>query len=295
MGKKQRAIRLQAEIYQQFDADISLDVPGEAYGGWKTIPVELPLERTALVSMHTWSFDPPEKIMGLFHAVEYLGRADRIMGTAYPRLLSAVRKARMPLFHVVGGKSYFRDFPGYKRTVKLAGPAPQASPGAPRDPAVAALNKLRIKHGFPGEHNLKDIDVAHNAVSFPPEARPLDTEPIAENAHQLNAICREHGVSHLVYVGFAINWCILMSPGGMMEMSRLGYLCSTIRECTTAVENKETARRELCKQLALWRVSLAFGLVFGLDNFVAALQKLSDKRGAKGKRGRSPKSRSSSR
>jgi len=273
----EKLLRLSAHGYQQCDADVTLEVPGEAYGGWQIVPVELPLERTALVSMHAWEFDGPDEVPGIYRAVEYITRADRIVKTVHPRVLGAAREAGMPVFHVVGGKDYFRDCPGHAEAVKLAGPAPEAPQGAPSDPAVARLRELKSKTLYPGEHNAKDIETAHAEVRFPPEARPLDSEPVSENAHQLNAVCRDRGVSHLIYIGFAINWCLLKSPGGMVDMSRLGYMCSTIREATTAVENKETARQEVCKQVALWRVALAFGFVFDADDFVRALKDLTDK------------------
>ena len=39
------------------------------------------------------------------------------------------------------------------------------------------------------------------------------------------------------------------------------------------VENRESAAAQLCKEFALWRVALAFGFVFDVDDFVAALQR----------------------
>ncbi|MBI1929948.1 hypothetical protein HYR99_37565 [Candidatus Poribacteria bacterium] len=49
-------------------------------------------------------------------------------------------------------------------------------------------------------------------------------------------------------------------------------MCSAFRQAVTAVENKETARAELCKEIGLWRVALAFGFVFDVDTFIGALQ-----------------------
>ena len=49
-------------------------------------------------------------------------------------------------------------------------------------------------------------------------------------------------------------------------------------EATTAVENRETAREELCKQIALWRVALAFGYLFDLQDFLAALSNIEGRR-----------------
>ena len=54
-------------------------------------------------------------------------------------------------------------------------------------------------------------------------------------------------------------------------MQKYGVMCSALRQATTAVENKETARQELCKEIALWRVALSFGFVFDVDDFVAGL------------------------
>jgi hypothetical protein len=57
----------------------------------------------------------------------------------------------------------------------------------------------------------------------------------------------------------------------MLEMSHHGIMCSALRQAVTAVENKETARRQLCKELGLWRVALAFGFVFDVDDFITAI------------------------
>ncbi|HHY23014.1 MAG TPA: hypothetical protein GX527_02080, partial [Clostridiaceae bacterium] len=51
-------------------------------------------------------------------------------------------------------------------------------------------------------------------------------------------------------------------------------LCSTIRQAVTAIENKETAREEICKQVALWRVALLYGFVYDSDDFVKGLLSL---------------------
>lgn len=54
-------------------------------------------------------------------------------------------------------------------------------------------------------------------------------------------------------------------------MRKHGLLCSTVRQAVTAVENRETARTELAKELALWRVALDFGFVFDADDIINAL------------------------
>lgn len=264
-------VYVKASYYQQFDADHSREVPAEAYGGWKQARIPLALERTALVVMHAWDTGRQDEYPGWYRAVEYIPRAQEIARTVFPTLLAAVRRSPMKLFHVVGGGSYFEDYPGYKKVAMLADPAWGPLPEVDVDPVLEELRQFRREHVFVGKHNEEDVRRGFQNLDFMPEARPVGDEGIAANGRQLFALCHEAGVNHLVYVGFAINWCLLLSPGGMADMQRYGFLCSTIRQAVTAVENKETARQELCKQVALWRVALAFGFVFELEDFLEAL------------------------
>lgn len=270
-----KPVRLPAQLYRQFDADPALAVPGEAYAGWHTVEAELAPEHTALVVMHAWDCGQPHEFPGWRRAVEYAPRAERIMAEIFPPLLGAVRRSPLRIFHVVGGdRDYWSHLPGYQQTALLMRETP-APPLVPRDPVFDQMQLLRRTAGSPGAHNAADIAAGFARLDFAPPARPVGEEPIAKNGAQLAALCRAHGVNHLVYVGFALNWCLLMSPGGMVDMARHGCLCSTIREATTAVENAETARDEREKQQALWRVALEFGFVFSLDDFVRALPKIS--------------------
>jgi hypothetical protein len=261
-----RSVRVPADYYQQFDADYSLDVPGEGYGGWQRAEIELDLDRTAVVVMHAWDTGARAQFPGWHRAVEYIPRAQAIAQSVFPPLLSAARAGGITVFHVVGGGDYYKACPGYRRALELAGPEPALEHIAP-DPALDALHRFRSERVFVGPHNQADVDAGFRHLDFAPEARPAGDEGVAENAPQLFALCRQAGVNHLIYAGFAINWCLLMSPGGMLDMSRRGLMCSAFRQAVTAVENKDSARHELHKEEALWRVALAFGFVFDVDSF----------------------------
>lgn len=269
-------VKIPADYYQQFDADYTRAVPAEGYGGWKTAEIELAPEHTALVIMHAWECGTMEQWPGWRRCVEYHPRALKIMQEVFPPLLAAVRRSPLRLFHVVGGRDYYSHLPGYQNTVKLAGPSPKHE-AVTKDPVYERLEKFRADNVFVGAANRPDVDAGWKFLDFAPPARPAGDEPIAEDGHQLAALCRAHGVNHLVYVGFAINWCLLMSPGGMVDMTRYGVMCSTIREAVTAVENAETAREEREKQQALWRVAINSGFVFGAKNFIKAVKSLPPK------------------
>ena len=267
-----RIVRCPADYYQQFDADYGREIPAEGYGGWQRTEIELDLDHTAFVSMHAWETGTREMYPGWYRAVEYIPRAQEICRTVYPRLLTAVRGSGATLMHVVGGGDYYQSLPGYQRAVALAGPPPPAPETVPVDASLKKLQELRNQRVFVGPHNAADVQRGFARLDFPAEARPVGDEGVAENGHQLLALCQHHGVNHLIYFGFAINWCLLMSPGGMMEMSRHGVMCSAIRQATTAVENRESARQQWAKQLGLWRVALAWGFVFDVDDLTTAFK-----------------------
>jgi len=258
--------KIKANYYQQFPADYSLEVPAEGYGGWKQADIEVDLDRTALAVMHAWDNGTMETNPGGYLHHEYLPRANEILHTVFPALLSAARSSRFKIFHIVerGGK-YYQNHPNYLATVALAGsnyfPSEQLDPGH-------ALMKWREELNLPTHHGKRSL-----ARNFAPEAVPQGDEPIAKDDHQLFALCKKHDVNHLIYAGFAINACLLVSPGGMLDMNRRKVLCSTIRQATTAVESKESARRESHKEEALWRIGLDFGFVFDLEDFLEALRR----------------------
>lgn len=267
-----RVVRLRTHYYQQFDADYTREVPAEGYGGWQVAELPLSGEHSALVVMHAWDCGTYEEFPGWWRAVEYIPRSIAICRTVFPPVLSAARETGFRVFHVVGGGTYYQSLPGYQRAVALAGAPPPPPEQAATDPVLEELRAFRNSASFVGEGNREDTAAGFARVDFAPEARPQGDEGVAENAAQLLALCREAGVNHLIYMGFAINWCLLMSPGGMLEMSKHGIMCSILSEATCAVENRETGREELNKAEGLWRTALAFGFVYEVKDFVQALR-----------------------
>jgi hypothetical protein len=269
-------MKVLAHYYQQFDADYSRDVPAEGFGGWKSGEVELSDKQTAVVMMHAWDVGPQSDCPGLWRHVEYIPRANRIAREVLPGLLAGVRAAGVPLIHVVGYGDYYQDLPGYKKAVEIAGEEVKRehlSKYVTADEATLGLREFRAQHVAIGRHNEADLKKRTHKTGFPTEALPKEGEFVCETTHQLLRMCAHLKVNHLIYAGFAINWCLLMEQGGMMDMGRRGVMCSVVRDAVTAVENKETAREELNKQEGLWRTALRFGFVFDSRDLIEGFMK----------------------
>lgn len=270
-------ITLPTGYYQQHDADFNLEFHAEAYGGWKTQELPLSIDHTALVVMHAWDCGTREEYPGWHKVVDYIYRSYEICEKVIPPILDAARRAGMKIIHVISTESYGLKYPGYAPVRKLCENDKHASSRRiVRDETIDELWKFHSDVVFPGKENQEDIRRGQSVMDFYPTVKPLGDEPIAKDSFQLSAWCEKEGINHLVYTGFAINMCLRMSPGGMVDMSRYGVMCSAIPEAVTGVENKETQRTQANKQMALWEVALLFGYVYGADDFIKALNEYAE-------------------
>lgn len=247
-----------AWIYRQFDADLNLKFPGEGYTGWIRRKIPLDPERTAIVVMHAWDVGTPEQVPGQYRVCEYIPRSTQILKNRFPGFLEKVRQSGIPLIHVGSRtETSLETLPGYRRTMEKWGLGPEPEE---RIPADQTLQQLRSDWGIYGTHNYADIAHSRQLRDF--AILPRDSEDVAATSHQLFQLCKEKGINHLIYTGFCVNACLTMSPCGMYDMTRRGLICSIIRELTTAVENRESARTEAHKEYGLWSFSLWGGFVF---------------------------------
>ncbi len=230
--------------YRQFDPT--------ADPGWERHTLAFDAARTALVVMHAWRPPAPGELPGWVRAAPYLTRSRHVLREVFPPLLEAVRRSPLTVVHI-------------------SGCAHTPAPTVATDPTWHELRTFRRNEVFPGRANQNDVDLGWNQRRLATEAGPLSTEPLIEDAAALHQHCLDRGINHLIYIGFALNWCLLMSPGGMVDMGRRGYLCSTIAEAIVAVESHESAATNGEYHQALWRVAVEFGFVFHLADFLRAL------------------------
>lgn len=266
-------MEVRARFYRRYDADPSAVVPAESILGWDERMLDIPFDQSMLVCMHFWNLGLDERLpygrdvpyAGWYRISEYIKRTITITREVMPSLLAVARKSGLTVAHV-GIGPFATKYPGYAHVVELAGPEPTPCEGAPESSIRDAWQQGRTAETC-GEHNVAALSEASPLVDFPHEVMPQDDEPVVITTHQLNEVCRHRGIWHLIYCGFLINACIMNSPGGMVDMRRLGYFCTTVRDATTAGETRETARHEWGKELALSSVDY----VFESTDLIAAL------------------------
>jgi len=251
--------------YDQTSADVILPVPGHGYGGWKTAALAFDLDTTAVIVMHAVELGTPEQFPGMFRSCEYIPRSQEIDRTVFPQLMTAIRGSGLKVYHV----SFF-PHPIYDNLPDLVTEGANFSyPHIQASETTRAVFQFKSDYNWPGKQNYADRAESFAQMDFLPNARPIPGELIVQNTNQLFDLCQKDGIDHLVYIGYCVDACIQSSACGMTDMVRRGFLCTTIREATTAVENRETSEHQLTKERALTGI----GLIFALDDFIEGLKK----------------------
>ena len=260
-----KVLEVPTMYYQQYGADPSLgDDAALTYGGWKKSDLPLNAEKTAIVVMHAAYVGEAETAPEQFQYCEYVPRSYRIAEENFGTVLDAARAAGIKIYHVPFGVGYYEEMPGYTETQAI-GAESKYTPRdrAEKDDVLSELRAFKDNNVTPGPNAWDGIRAAREKyLNFLPEAMPEGNEPICTTSNELAAVAIRDGVNHLVYMGFAVDSCLLSDEGGMLGMTRHGFMRSAIKDCVTAVENRESTPSKHHTDTALWRVVYNYGFVY---------------------------------
>lgn len=273
-----RTTQVPWHFYRHYPADFSAwSRAARGFLGWASEVRDLDLDQTALLLMHLpaaglspeteWGPDCPRP--DLLGTVEWVPRTMELCRHRLPRLVAAARAAGLQVVHVHGGIDEKTDEPCARRSLQKAGdpPLPDNDRMEP-DPAVSARRRRDV-FDLPRERPKGSPDVKSE---LPAELRPTGDDVVVAQSWQLHRLMANRGIDHLVYTGWALNWCLWFSPCGMSDMQRKGYLCSAVRGGCVAIENRESADTEANLEYAYWKTSTMFGYVFELHELAGALR-----------------------
>ena len=87
----------------------------------------------------------------------------------------------------------------------------------------------------------------------------------------------QKSILHLIYVGFATNWCVLGRDYGIRAMAGRGYNTILLRETTTGVEFPDTVDQLFTTEIAIREVEQQYGFTASKKDFLRACQTMNDK------------------
>lgn len=281
-----RVIRLPWHIYRHYPADFSRWHEAAAgFRGWEADQRELDLDRCCLVLMHFPSrgltpateWGPDCQNPNALGTVEWVPRTMDVVTFRMPRLVKAAREAGLLVVHVGGAPG---EGPVWEKSLEEAGDAP------PPDPDRITRDEERWSRHMRDVFDLPRSNEASIEVEAPQilgsdrydVLEPQEGDLSAAYSWQLHRLLKNRDVDHIIYCGWALNWCLWFSPGGMCDMNRKGYLCSAVRGGCVAIENQESAVGEKNLEYAYWKTSTMFGYIFDLHELTTALRNSPEER-----------------
>lgn len=276
-----RIISLPWHMYRHFPADFSRwREAAVGFRGWDSEVRELDLNRACLALMHFPStgltpdteFGPDCRVPNSLGTVEWVPRTMEVVMFRMPRLVEAARAAGLQVVHILGGPG---SGPVWDASAAQFGEPPPDDPDV--IPGGAAWKDRHMRDVFDLPRPPRDENDPGAAGLSVPLAEtiltPREGDLMAATSWQLHRLLSARGIDHIIYTGWALNWCLWFSPGGMADMSRKGYLCSAVRGGCVAIENRESAVGEGNLEYAYWKTSTMFGYIFDLHELTGALRR----------------------
>ena len=208
----------------------------------------LPVHQTALVLVDLWNV----------HFIEsWIERAAQITTEAVVPVLDAARAAGVTIVHAPS-PPVAAQYPQLERH-KPPDPSPP-----PTWPPTDFRNRIGDDAVYRGPRSQPPgIDVhweqlaADLAVSPAIEVRP--EECVIATGTQLHEFLAAAQILHLLFAGFATNWCVLGRDYGIRSMARYGYNIVLLRDATTGVEFPDTYDDLFTTEIAIREVEQQYG------------------------------------
>ena len=271
-----RQVAVPWHFYRHYPADFSAwSRAARGFHGWTSEVRDLDLDRTALLLMHLpdqgltpdTQWGPDAQRPDLLGTIEWIPRTIDLCLNRLPRLVKAARSADMQVVHIYG-RIQDESEPCTARSLSEAGDPPPPDPERLNpDSNVGDLHRLDV---FGPQEPRPDGSPDH-VPGLPDVLRPADDDLVVDQAWQLHRLMNGRGITHLIYTGWALNWCLWFSSCGMCDMQRKGYLCSAVQGGCVAIENRESADTESNLEYAYWKTTTMFGYTFDLHELTRAL------------------------
>ena len=228
----------------------------------RQVQMPLPVEQTALVLVDLWNT----------HFIEsWLERAIQVTKEAVVPAIEAARTAGLTIVQAPSPEVAVR-FEQLKRHTP-----PDAAPEADWPPS-----EFRARAGeyaaFRGPRNQPPGIAVHwdahkDQLDLSPAVEVEDEDFVIATGQQLHDLARERGIVHLIYAGFATNWCILNRDYGMRAMARRGYNMILLRDATMGVEYADTVETCFTTELSIREVETQIGFSACNEDFFAACRR----------------------
>ena len=252
-------LNLPCRYYRVYtDADVPCD---EENFEFVERDLSIPLDQTALVLVDVWSD----------HYIDsWRKRATEVTHQRIVPLLQAARRVGMLVIHAPSPRIVESDHPE-----SMPAPTPTQPEDTPEWPPAQFRGIYRSGEfaalGRNPEPRLQEAIARYATTqSIADAVAPVPGESIIATGPQLHDLLCERQILHLIYAGFATNWCVIGRDYGIIALNERGYNIVLIRDATTGVEFHDTVGQLTATEIAVREIETKYAWSTTTDVFVAA-------------------------
>ncbi|MBT6145857.1 MAG: cysteine hydrolase family protein, partial [Gemmatimonadetes bacterium] len=230
----------------------------------------LPLstEQTALVLVDVWAT----------HYIDsWLQRAAEITRQKIVPLIEALRAAGVTIIHAPSPFVVERHHPDCMPAPRSQSPdAPDADSSTDWPPAAFHGLYRGGEHAVFGRDPEPRLDAAlaryETELRISPLAQPEAGDVVIATGEQLHEELRSRQILHLLYAGFATNWCVIGRDYGMIAMHGRGYNNILVRDATTGVEFHDSVQNLTATKMSIREIETKYGWSATSEDLIQAAQ-----------------------
>jgi nicotinamidase-related amidase len=222
--------------------------PAKGFAGAVTRPLTLSSDNTVVGCMHPGNYCYPGGVeWGKDSRCAWwaknsanLPRIRKIIDGRIAPFLTRARRAGIRVIYLLQGWACVTRYPQYR---EIAARVKEPVVDLPRSPNEEWRREFRTAMLGP-EMFMGDPGRIHEVLDVAPSIAPQPQDWVIATTAQATTLLSENGISNILYTGFDTGGCVWLSAGGMRDMSKLGYRCILLRDCTTGGETAETYDHE---------------------------------------------------
>ena len=233
----------------------------------REVSMPLPVAQTALVLVDIWNT----------HFIEsWRERAEQVTAAAIVPVLAAARQAGLTIVHAPSVR-VAEQYPQVQRYRSASGTAPATPPEWPPEAFRSRTGPYAVYRNPRDQAPGRPLHWA-DRLAMSPHIAVQAGEAVVATGAQLHALLQDHRILHLLYVGFATNWCVLGKDYGIRAMKDHGYNTILLRDATTGVEFPDTLHTLQATELAVREVEQQHGFSASNRDFLTACRAASERR-----------------
>lgn len=238
----------------------------EEYFIRRELQMKLPVKKTALILVDLWNV----------HFIDsWVERAEQITRETIVPAIEMSRAAGLTIIHAPSA-DVARQFPQVSRNPEARIPESNRTEWPPlafreREGEYEAYRGPRDQPPGIGAH----WDLIRPNLSISPAVEVKEDDVVVADGDELHEVLAGKKIFHLIYAGFATNWCVLGKDYGIRNMARVGYNIVFLRDCTTGVEFPDTLDQLFVTEIAVREIEQQFGFSASNEDYFMSCREVS--------------------